>query len=242
MCIYGTTGNSQKQPSKQTVPFISRGISGSTIKLIAILSMLVDHLAASGVVRLLYDSDGLYRLCRAVGRMAFPIFCFLLVEGHVHTKNQKRYLGRLLLFALLSEIPFDLAFYGKLCHLPGQNVFFTLFLGMLTLCGVEKIRSSGNWQWIWVPMVMGMVVASLLHTDYGGFGVALILIFYWFQEVPWQRNLLSACACIWEPTAIAALIPIQLYNGERGVSWKYLFYLFYPLHLLLLCLIREMIR
>lgn len=241
MCIYGATGNSQKQPSKQWISFISRGISGSTVKLIAILSMLVDHLAASGVIRLLYDSDGLYRLCRAVGRMAFPIFCFLLVEGHIHTRNQRRYLGRLFLFALLSEIPFDLAFYGKLCHLPGQNVFFTLFLGMLTLCAVEKVQSNGNRQWIWMPMAAGMLTASLLHTDYGGFGVALILIFYWFREVPWKRNLISGCACIGSPAALAALIPIQLYNGKRGVSWKYFFYLFYPLHLLLLCLIRELI-
>ncbi|MDE6851687.1 MAG: conjugal transfer protein TraX [Lachnospiraceae bacterium] len=239
MCIYGITGNSPE--SKQSVPWISRGISGSTVKFIAMVSMLVDHLAASGVVRMLYDSDGLYRLCRAVGRMAFPLFCFLLVEGHIHTKNQKRYLGRLFLFALLSEIPFDLAFYRRLCYLAGQNVYFTLFLGMLTLCGVERIRKSDNRQWIWVPMAAGMVTASLLHTDYGGFGVALILIFYWFREVPWKRNLVSGCACIGSPAAWAALIPMQLYNGDRGVSWKYLFYLFYPLHLLLLCLIREMI-
>lgn len=241
MCVYGTTGNSPEQPNKQSVPFISQGISGSTVKLIAVLSMLVDHLAASGVVRLLYDSDELYRLCRAVGRMAFPIFCFLLVEGHIHTKNQKRYLGRLFLFAILSEIPFDLAFYRRLCYLSGQNVYFTLFLGMLTLCGVEWIGKSGNRQWIWVPMAAGMVTATLLHTDYGGFGVALILIFYWFREIPWQRNLISGCACIGSPAALAALVPIQLYNGRRGVSWKYLFYLFYPLHLLFLCLIRELI-
>lgn len=216
-------------------------ISGSTVKMIAMLSMLVDHLAASGVLRLLYDNDGLYRLCRAVGRMAFPIFCFLLVEGHIYTSNRKRYLGRLFLFACLSEIPFDLAFFGRICFLPAQNVFFTLFLGLLTICGIDFIRQHGYKQWAWIPILAGMLLAVLLQTDYDAFGVGLIVIYYWFREIPWQRNLVSACACIWEPTAIAALIPIQLYNGERGVSWKYLFYLFYPLHLLLLCLIREMI-
>lgn len=217
-------------------------ISGSTVKMIAMISMLVDHLAASGVVRLLYGSDELYRLCRAVGRVAFPLFCFLLVEGHIYTSDRKRYLGRLFLFACLSEIPFDLAFFGRLCYLSAQNVFFTLFLGLLTICGIDLFRQSSYKRWAWTPILVGMIIARLLRTDYDAFGVGLIVIYYWFREIPWQRNLISACACIWEPAAIAALIPIQLYNGKRGVSWKYLFYLFYPLHLLLLYLIREMIQ
>lgn len=219
-----------------------RGLSSSSVKFIALTTMLIDHLAATGVLRILYPDDRLYSLCRMIGRIAFPLFCFLLVEGHVHTSNRKRYLSRLLLFAFLSEIPFDLAFFRRVCYLWYQNVFFTLFLGLLTLSVVEKIRQSRYRYWVWIPMLAGIILAELLHTDYSGFGVALILIFYWFRETPWKRNLVSGCACITEVTAIAALLPIQLYNGKRGVSCKYLFYLFYPLHLLLLCLIREMIR
>lgn len=242
MRINTTTGNSRGSSAKQIVPLMSRGISGSTVKLIAVLSMLVDHLAASGVLRLLYDSNDLYRLCRAFGRIAFPLFCFLLVEGHSYTSNRKRYLGRLFLFACISELPFDLAFFGRLCYLSAQNVFFTLFLGLLTLYGIDFLRKNSYRQWVWIPILLGMVASELLQTDYGAFGVGLIVIYYWFRGMPWQRNLVSACACIWEPAAIAAVVPIQLYNGERGISWKYLFYLFYPLHLIVLFLIREIIR
>lgn len=216
-------------------------MSGSTLKLIALGSMLVDHLAASKVLEKLCRSAALYEFCRAVGRIAFPLFCFLLVEGFVYTRNRKAYLARLFLFALLSEIPFDLAFFGTPCHLTAQNVFFTLFLGFLTLCGVEKLRERGHVRWVWIPMLSGILAASLLQTDYGGFGVILILIFYWFREKPWQRNLISGCACLGEPAAIVSLLPIQFYNGTRGISLKYIFYLFYPLHLLLFVVIRGLL-
>lgn len=215
------------------------GMSGSTLKLIALASMLVDHLAASGVLSKMYDSELLYEFCRTVGRIAFPLFCFLLVEGFVNTRNRKAYLIRLFLFALLSEVPFDLAFFGTPFFLGDQNVFFTLFLGFLALCGVEECRNRGRALWVWVPMLSGVFAAWLLHTDYSGFGVILILIFYWFRDVPWQRNLISGCSCLGEPAAILSLIPIQFYNGKRGIQLKYVFYLFYPLHLLLFVLIRE---
>lgn len=217
------------------------GMSGSTLKLIALGSMLVDHLAASGVLSKMYDSEPLYEFCRTVGRIAFPLFCFLLVEGFVYTRNRKAYLIRLFLFALLSEVPFDLAFFGTPCHLAAQNVFFTLFLGFLSLCGVEELRNRGHAIWVWAPMLSGFFAAFLLHTDYSGFGVILILIFYWFRDVPWQRNLISGFSCLGEPAAILSLIPIQFYNGKRGIPLKFIFYLFYPLHLLLFVLIRGMI-
>lgn len=236
-----TTTGDRGEGLQQKRPFRLRGCSSSTVKMIALASMLVDHLAASGVLRCLYPSDTLYSVCRMAGRIAFPLFCFLLVEGHAHTTNQKRYLGRLLLFAFLSEIPFDLAFFGRICYLSGQNVFFTLFLGLLTLAGVERLRQSRYQSWTWTVMLAGMLLAEVMHTDYGAFGVVLILIYYWFRGRPWQRNLVSACACIIEPAAIAAVVPIQLYNGERGMSLKYFFYVFYPLHLSVLYLVREMI-
>lgn len=237
------SGQSEDRRQPEPAACIGRkrwGMSGSTLKLIALGSMLVDHLAASGVLLKIYDSDRLYEFCRSVGRIAFPLFCFLLVEGFVYTRNRKAYLIRLFLFALLSEVPFDLAFFGTPFLFSYQNVFFTLFLGFLTLCGVEELRNREHTAWVWVPILSGIILAFLLQTDYSGFGVILILIFYWFREAPLWRNLISGCVCLGEPAAILSLIPIQLYNGKRGIPLKYVFYLFYPLHLLLFALIREL--
>lgn len=96
--------------------------SGSTLKIIAMLSMLIDHIAAVLVDSRAYPE--LYGAMREIGRLAFPVFCFLIVEGYFNTKNVKKYVGRLLIFGVISEIPFDLAIFGR----PGtefahQNVF-----------------------------------------------------------------------------------------------------------------------
>lgn len=137
-------------------PDLKKGLSGSTIKLIAIIAMLIDHTAATILERmmmragytlvmsdnrlmsawiaghpLLYYS---YITMRLIGRFGFPIFCFLLVEGFVHTRNRVKYALRLFLFALISEIPFDLAVHGEWFYTQYQNVFFTLFIGLITMC------------------------------------------------------------------------------------------------------------
>ena len=106
-----------------------KGLSGSTLKLIAIVSMLIDHVAAAVIVRVLYAGHWteqlyqIYRVMRSVGRIAFPIFCFFLVEGFEHTRDRKKYALRLFLFALISEIPFDLAFSAEILEVQYQNVF-----------------------------------------------------------------------------------------------------------------------
>ena len=115
-----------------------KGLSGSTLKLIAIITMLIDHIGAAVIARLLIAGQGsemlykIYYAMRAVGRVAFPIFCFLLVEGFFYTGSRKKYALRLFGFALLSEIPFDLAFSGKILEFGYQNVFFTLLIGLLS--------------------------------------------------------------------------------------------------------------
>ena len=211
------------------------GINGFTLKWIAIITMVIDH---TGMMFFPYSS-----IPRIVGRMAFPIFCFLLVEGFLHTHDRKKYALRLLLFAVVSEIPFDLAIYlsmGQKNYFAQQNVFFTLFLGLLLLILIE--RSPKVW-WRMLMTVLVCLAAYFFMTDYNMMGVLLILAFYVFQT-----SILGKAASLafldWgmfggiQNFAILSILPIWLYNGQRGPKMKYFFYVFYPAHLLLLCIIR----
>ena len=130
-----------------------KGISGSTLKIIAIITMLIDHIGAGVLGRLLVvrgmneaadlnawiDANSTlvitYQMMRFVGRLAFPIFCFLLVEGFLHTRSAAKYAFRMLLFAVVSEIPFDLALKGAWYYPEKQNVYVTLLIGLLVLIG-----------------------------------------------------------------------------------------------------------
>ena len=130
------------------------GISGSTLKMIAVITMLIDHVAAGVLGRYLtmYALDStpgaidyntlwiIYEVMRGIGRVAFPIYCFLLVEGFTHTKSVGKYSLRLLLFAFVSEVPFDLLFNGKVVDLSYQNVFFTLWIGLLVMWGFQWVE------------------------------------------------------------------------------------------------------
>ncbi|NLG02851.1 MAG: hypothetical protein GX567_03310, partial [Clostridia bacterium] len=140
---------------------VSKGIPGSTLKIIAIITMLIDHIAA--VVLADYLSiDGIrtiYKIMRSIGRLGFPIFCFLLVEGFMHTRDIKRYARNLGLFALISEVPFDLAFKHKLIYLDYQNVFFTLFLSLLAIWIISLIEE--NEQWNKVHQLLSVIAAAV---------------------------------------------------------------------------------
>ena len=117
------------------------GISGYWLKLIAVISMLIDHTSAV----ILEQIPGLENpafLMRIIGRLAFPIYCFLLVEGFYHTRSRAKYAGRLFLFALISEVPFDLAFSRRMWDFSSNNVFFTLLFGLLVIWGVEGIKQK----------------------------------------------------------------------------------------------------
>lgn len=319
------------------LPELRKGISGSTLKLMAIITMLIDHTAATVLERLLTikstenlnsndlnaaneffaKNAWLYTLdivMRLIGRLAFPIFCFLLVEGFVHTHNIRKYALRLALFALLSEIPFNLALYGKVLYPGSQNVFFTLFLGLLVLEGMKAISEKAE-KWlpalatggilgtaflfaylfrgllqylyeflntyeskyripdIGLPFLMifflfiifilyavmrkrtsseaanrkfaclavlaaGFLLAKLLRTDYSGFGVLTIAVMYLLRK-NYVKAMFGGCLILtvmsmFEITSFFTLIPASLYNGKRGWNLKYIFYAFYPVHLLAL--------
>ena len=125
------------------------------LKLLAVLTMLVDHTGA-----LLFPQIAVFRI---VGRLSFPIFCLLLAEGAAHTSGKARYFLRLLLFAVLSEIPYDLAFFGSLFYPGSQNVLFELALGLLAIFLIQKI----SFRALGLLTVFGIAaLAWLLHTDY----------------------------------------------------------------------------
>lgn len=200
-----------------------------TLKIIAILSMVIDHIG-------FFLNIPAFRL---FGRISFPIFCFLIVEGFHHTRSHLNYLIRLVGFAFLSEIPFDLAFSGTFFNFQSQNVFFTLSLGLASIFCLEEWNFNRLYS---IPLVIIWGASYFLHCDYGIGGVFLISMFYLTRKSPWIRFIL--CAFIlyifFGTTALYgmfAMIPITLYNGKRGPSFQMFFYWFYPLHLLVLYLI-----
>ena len=217
-------------------------LSGNALKIIAIVTMLIDHIGAvliengilggpfsfdwdiiqaSAGLRLWWNVD---MVLRAIGRIAFPIFAYLLVEGFLHTRDVKKYGLRLLAFGLLSEV---------------QNVYFTLFLGLAAMIGVQKYEKE---RMVWKQALVLLLCCGasvVLRTDYGAFGVIFIVLLYMTRQNPRAQTIFGALALIWEMTAVLAFIPIRMYNGTRG-RWnlKYLFYAFYPVHILVLWGIR----
>lgn len=198
------------------------------LKCIAIVSMALDHTGA-----VLYPSQ---IWLRCLGRIAFPIFCFLIVEGFFHTHDVRRYMGRLGIFALISEIPYDLAFRGVPLEYAHQNVFFTLLIGIGMMVLLERNR---EWPVKAVILLLAMWLAVLIRSDYNFRGVLLIFVFYIFHESRW---LAVTAGGLWnflyqgviQKYGVLSVLPLALYNGERGRKMKYFFYIFYPAHLLLL--------
>lgn len=234
-------------------------LTGSALKWIAILTMFIDHIGAfliepyllkQGIVSgLIFEGAAglqsshyyiLFKIniiLRLVGRLAFPIFTFLLVEGFFHTRNLKRYIFQMGVFALISEIPFDLANSGVKIEFLHQNVFFTLFTGLLCIAIFDSLNRASNMKWL-VP-VLGMIFSSLFRFDYAAMGVLIIFVFYYFHDDFEARNIINGLIFLMQLTAVFSLIPIQLYNGKRGKQNKFFFYVFYPAHLVLLFLIRQ---
>lgn len=232
-----------------------RGISGANLKYFAIITMLIDH---CGLVIVYYgllcganpwviahqDSFWiLYRIMRSIGRMAFPVFLFLLVQGFIHTHNRRAYALRLLIFALISELPFDLCVGQTAVSFQYQNVMWTLLFGFLMMWAMDRISRTDLPEMARYMLDLGCVAAVagltwLCQTDYSYKGILALAVLY-FTRFNRKLTLLATVICfLWEPAAIFAAIPIALYNGKKGNSPKYFFYWFYPVHLLILYLIQ----
>ena len=218
------------------------------LKWIAVVSMVVDHFAAIFLAR----TSVLWLVMRCIGRFAFPIYVFLLVEGFNHTRSVRKYLFRMGLFAIISEIPFDLAFQGKLLEFQDQNVFFTLFLGLLCIYILREIELRFSMEipamLLWEAAIIAVfcIIAYFLKADYGYAGILLIAAFYLFRnnKVLCTASLLSISGFLLgyiNVLATFAMLPIAFYNGQKGKSKKYFFYVFYPAHLLLFGLIKLLI-
>lgn len=215
-------------------------ISAAVLHILAMVLMLMDHLWAT----LLPAQDWL----TCAGRVAFPIFAFMSVEGYFHTHNFKKYAQRMLLFAVLSEIPFDLMYGGTWFYPVHQNVIWTLLVGLLGIHLMETVRKKQK-LWVYVLVSAGVVAAggilgTLCMVDYYGVGVLTVFIFYFFRGRKWWCLLGQLLALYWvnvqmlgglmypiqlfgmefelcqQGLALLALLPIWLYRGRQGYHSK----------------------
>ena len=211
-------------------------LSAAALHILAMALMLCDHLWAT----LLPAQEWM----TAVGRIAFPIFAFMAVEGYFHTHSFKRYAQRMLVFAILSEIPFDLMYGGTWFYPVHQNVIWTLLIGLLGIRAMEAVREKGK-TWLYVltcvgVTALGAALGTLSMVDYYGSGVLTVFVFYFFHGREWWKLLGQILALYWinvrmlggqvypmtifgmdvelsqQGLALLALVPIWLYRGRQG--------------------------
>lgn len=233
-------------------------LNGTTLKAMAMLLMLLDHACWTIAFE--------HQWMTCAGRLAFPLFAFLVAEGYRHTGDFKRYLKRVFLFALISEIPFNLMTGGALINPFHQNVMFTFCLALLLLRMVDKEWQCSWWRGVLVAVFAGCLgygLGFLTFVDYYGYGVITVLVFWlagkttfgWVLELAVlayiNLELMGGMSYVWtfwgrevlvpqQAFALLALIPIWLYNGQRGPGGKkfqYFGYAFYPAHILILSLL-----
>ena len=216
-------------------------LDGTALKLIAVTAMILDHVGDN------FFPDQIWM--RIIGRMALPIFAFCIAEGFSHTRDRRRYLYRMGLFALLSEIPFDLVTSGKVLEFSHQNIMMTFFWAILGLMIYEQVRNRRYGQILGAAVLLLFLVSSLfLGLDYQILAVGLIILYYLLRNKAPLINNLAAMAyhvllrnvgIYW--FGVLGFVPVLLYNGKRGRGLKWFFYLFYPLHLFVIYIIRGLL-
>ena len=225
-------------------------LTAAVLHIIAMTLMLMDHLWAT----LLPAREWL----TCAGRVAFPIFAFIAVEGYFHTRSFKKYILRMLLFAVLSEIPFDLMYGGTWFYPVHQNVLWTFLLGLLGVWLMEQVRKKGKtWMYLLVCVLVvpaGLVLGTLCMVDYYGVGVLTVFVFYFLHGRKWWCFLGQLAALYWlnvellgglmypvqlfgmefelcqQGLALLALIPIWLYRGRQGYHSEPFQYLCYAFY------------
>lgn len=225
-------------------------MSSFCLRLIALTSMVIDHAGLA-----LFPDVGLFR---CIGRLSFPIYCFLITKGYLHTRSIAGYGRRLLLLAILSEIPFDMLIFGQLVCPLEQNVLFSLLLGLMALCSADALAAKPicasasilvlcmcamaanvSYGWLAIVLCLCMRYAGQSRAKLGLYvGGALLLytLTLLLSGVTMSWVLVSLCA-------LFAIIPLMLYSGKQGVRHPlltFLFYAAYPLHIILLLIVRAM--
>ena len=216
-------------------------LDGTVLKLIAMIAMIFDHVGDNFFPEQVW--------MRIIGRMAMPIFAFCIAEGFCHTRDKRKYLSRMVIFGIVSEIPFDLVTAGKMLEFSHQNIMLTFAWAILGLICVDKILEKNNkikYLIVGLILLFFLIVSLILGLDYNMLAIALISVYYLLREKAfWVKNvvamavhaLLRNVGIYW--FGLLGFVPVFLYNGKRGKGLKWLFYAFYPGHLLLIYLIRQ---
>lgn len=236
------------------------GITSFSLHIMAMVFMLCDHLWGTVIP----GNDWL----TCIGRLSMPIFAFMIVEGYFHTKSLKKYVLRLLIFAVISEIPFNLAMGSRLFYPIHQNILWSFLISIGLIHLNEKVRENKLWLRIIVGLstvLAGFVSGLITMVDYHHAGILTVLAFYFFRERKWW-GYIGQALCLWyintellgglgyeinlfgkvfffvrQGIAVLSLVPIWLYHGRQGhhsKAFQYVCYLFYPVHLLVLGLIK----
>ena len=220
------------------------------LRMLALISMFIDHAGLA-----LFPRIGMFR---CIGRLAFPLYCFLLVQGYIHTHDLRAYTRRLLLLAFLSEVPFDLLIFGHVISSMEQNVLFALLLGLAAVYAADRFEAEPPRAAMNILLVF--MASMLFWVSYGWLGVALCIGFYKLRHSRAKQALCLLCIeglyCLslalsgvetsWVLVSLCAMfaaIPVYLYSGKPGLRHKFvsfLFYAAYPLHIIALLIIRAL--
>ena len=235
-------------------------LTSFVLHIMAMLFMLMDHLWGVGLVN--------SNILTCIGRLAFPIFAFMIVEGYFYTSNIKKYISRIFTFALISEIPFNLMITRSPYYIFHQNVLWTFLLAILLIHLNEKVKSKSKIIRaiiLILTLILALILGTISFCDYGYPGILMLLTFYLFRKKTWY-NLIFQIICLGyinfhliggleyvftilereihftqQGLALLSLIPIWLYNGKQGYYNKYIkyfYYFFYPIHMLILAIIK----
>lgn len=224
-------------------------LSGAWLKLIAMISMLIDHVNKALIYPNLVSNYGTLTIVSNVfdiiGRIAFPLFCFLLVEGYFKTHSRKKYLLNLLIFGVISEVPFDMSSTASFFNMNWNNVMFTLALVLITIWIIdvlkEKMQTHPKVLWFIVSIVIILIMCTVtmyLGLDYEHHAILIGYFFYLFHDSRYLAIPFGYASMYTQPWALLGFGLTLTYNGERGRQYKMLNYWFYPVHLLIIGILR----
>ncbi|MCM1308075.1 MAG: conjugal transfer protein TraX [Butyrivibrio sp.] len=218
-------------------------LSGQGLKIIAAAAMLTDHLAV--VLSPCGLPSWAYLTMRGIGRISFPIYCFMLVTGFTYTRSVPKYLGRLAALAVLSEVPYDMANFGVFFYPAKNNVLFTFVLALAVVWAVSRLCQKGLAGYFYSASLIAaaMLVSFVLRLDYSWKCVLLASVLYLARFETAVKYAAGSIILLINSTLIglcapAAFVPIHFYGGERGKTPALPFYIFYPAHMLALGAVR----